>query len=111
MILWFFVNSLRVDKTLLLVAANSVYKFVLTILKKYYTQCEIIKDDPVVTYKETITTESSGPPMNKTQNKHNRVHSTSAYAKEGFPILIKTVISPTTQPIIPIFITSKLKKL
>ena len=46
-------------------------------LEKDYAQCETIKDDPVITYKETITAESSEPCTTKSQNKHNRIHGTS----------------------------------
>ena len=46
-------------------------------LEKDYAQCDIIKDDPVVTYKETITIESPEPCMTKSQNKHNRIYGTS----------------------------------
>ena len=34
-------------------------------LEKDFAQCDIIKDDPVVTYKETMTEESSEPVMTK----------------------------------------------
>jgi len=46
-------------------------------LEKDYAQCEIIKSDPVVTYKETMTEESSDSAMTKSQNKHNRIHGTA----------------------------------
>lgn len=46
-------------------------------LEKDYAQCEIIRSDPVVTYKETMTEESSSSAMTKSQNKHNRIHGTS----------------------------------
>lgn len=65
-------------------------------LEKDYAQCDIIKSDPVVTYKETMTAESSQPAMTKSQNKHNRIHGTSAPLHEDLPDLIENgEISPT----------------
>lgn len=65
-------------------------------LEKDYAQCEIIKSDPVVTYKETMTEESSITAMTKSQNKHNRLHGTSAPLHEALPDLIENgEISPT----------------
>ena len=65
-------------------------------LEKDYAQCEIIKSDPVVTYKETMTSENSQPVMTKSQNKHNRLHGTSAPLHEALPDLIENgEISPT----------------
>ena len=42
-------------------------------LEKDFAQCEIIKSDPVVTYKETVTGESPSDNLSKSQNKHNRI--------------------------------------
>ena len=68
-------------------------------LEKDYAQCDIIKDDPVVTYKETMTEESSEPVMTKSQNKHNRIHGSSAPLHEDLPGLIESgEISPTQDP-------------
>ena len=65
-------------------------------LEKDYAQCEIIKSDPVVTYKETMTEESSQIAMTKSQNKHNRLQGTSAPLHEELPNLIESgEISPT----------------
>lgn len=65
-------------------------------LEKDYAQCEIIKSDPVVTYKETMTEESSQTAMTKSQNKHNRLHGTSAPLHEALPDLIENgEINPT----------------
>lgn len=65
-------------------------------LEKDYAQCEIIKSDPVVTYKETMTEESSQTAMTKSQNKHNRLHGTSAPLHEELPNLIESgEIAPT----------------
>jgi elongation factor 2 len=38
-----------------------------------YAKCDIIKGDPVVTYKETITDESTQMCLSKSPNKHNRL--------------------------------------
>jgi elongation factor 2 len=46
-------------------------------LEKDFAQVDIIRSDPVVSYKETITTVCSEPSMAKSQNKHNRLHGTS----------------------------------
>ena len=65
-------------------------------LEKDYAQCDIIRDDPVVTYKETMTAESKEPAMTKSQNKHNRIFGTSAPLHEDLPNLIESgEISPT----------------
>jgi elongation factor 2 len=58
-------------------------------LEKDYAQCEIIKSDPVVTYKETMTEESSSSAMTKSQNKHNRIHGTSGPLQEELAGLIE----------------------
>jgi len=42
-------------------------------LVEEYAKCEIKKGDPVVTYKETITEESSQMCLSKSPNKHNRL--------------------------------------
>ena len=42
-------------------------------LEKDYAQCELIKSDPVVTYKETVTGTAKTPCLTKSQNKHNRI--------------------------------------
>jgi elongation factor 2 len=65
-------------------------------LEKDYAQCEIIKSDPVVTYKETLTEASPGSAMSKSQNKHNKIHGTSEPLSEELPGLIESgEISPT----------------
>jgi elongation factor G len=38
-----------------------------------YAKCDIIKGDPVVTYKETVTEESNQMCLSKSPNKHNRL--------------------------------------
>jgi len=47
-------------------------------LEKDFAQVDIIRSDPVVSYKETISEENSEPAMSKSQNKHNRLHGTSS---------------------------------
>jgi elongation factor 2 len=42
-------------------------------LVEEYAKCDIIKGDPVVTYKETILEESSQMCLSKSPNKHNRL--------------------------------------
>jgi len=39
-----------------------------------YTNVEIVKSDPVVPYKETVTSKSSQTCMTKSANKHNRIY-------------------------------------
>ena len=43
-------------------------------LVEEYAKCEIKKSDPVVTYKETVTAESSQVCLSKSPNKHNRLY-------------------------------------
>jgi elongation factor 2 len=42
-------------------------------LEKEYSNIEIIKSDPIVTYKETVSKESSQVCLAKSPNKHNRL--------------------------------------
>ena len=68
-------------------------------LEKDYAQCDIIKSDPVVTYKETITESSSQDAMAKSQNKHNRITGNSEPLHEKLPDLIENnEIGPTQDP-------------
>ena len=68
-------------------------------LEKDFAQCEIIKSDPVVTYKETMTESSSQDAMSKSQNKHNRIHGNAEPLHEDLPDLIESnEISPTQDP-------------
>ena len=43
-------------------------------LVEEYAKCEIVKGDPVVTYKETIQEESNQMCLSKSPNKHNRLY-------------------------------------
>lgn len=68
-------------------------------MEKDFAQCEIIKSDPVVTYKETMTSVSSQTAMTKSQNKHNRIHGTSEPLHEDLPEVIESGdISPSQDP-------------
>jgi len=43
-------------------------------LEEDYAKCPLKKGDPVVSYKETVTEESTQICMSKSPNKHNRLH-------------------------------------
>jgi elongation factor 2 len=43
-------------------------------LEEMYAKCPIIKQDPVVSYRETVTEESDRMCMSKSPNKHNRLY-------------------------------------
>jgi len=43
-------------------------------LQEEYAKCDIKKSDPVVTFKETVTEESSMNCLSKSPNKHNRIY-------------------------------------
>jgi elongation factor 2 len=43
-----------------------------------FCQCEIIVSPPIISYRETITSETSEPLLAKSANKHNRIFATSA---------------------------------
>jgi elongation factor 2 len=47
-------------------------------LEEEYAKCPIKKGDPVVSYKETVTEESSQQCLSKSPNKHNRIFCTAA---------------------------------
>jgi elongation factor 2 len=42
-------------------------------LEEDFAQCPLIKTDPIVTYKETVTETSNQICMSKSPNKHNRI--------------------------------------
>lgn len=68
-------------------------------LEKDYAQCDIIKSDSVVTYKECITEVSSQVAMSKSHNKHNRINGTAVPLHEDLPELIENGdIGPTQDP-------------
>ena len=68
-------------------------------LEKDYAQCDIIKSDPVVTYKETMTADTTEPAMSKSQNKHNRIHGTAGPLHENLSDLIESGEISATQDI------------
>jgi len=43
-----------------------------------FSQCEIVVSNPIVSYRETVTTEVSEPLLTKSANKHNRMFATAA---------------------------------
>jgi len=43
-------------------------------LREEYAQCDFVMSDPVVSYRETVTTESSQTCLAKSPNKHNRLY-------------------------------------
>ena len=47
-------------------------------LEEEYAKCPIKKGDPVVSYKETVTDESSQVCLSKSPNKHNRIFATAS---------------------------------
>lgn len=68
-------------------------------LEEDYANCPIIKSDPVVTYKETVTAESNQICMSKSANKHNRVYAKGAPLEEGLAEDIeKGTINPKDDP-------------
>jgi len=54
-----------------------------------YAKCEIKKGDPVVTYKETITEESSQMCLSKSPNKHNRIFMKAAPLGDDLSAMIE----------------------
>jgi len=43
-------------------------------LREEYAQCDFVMSDPVVSYRETVTAESSQTCLSKSPNKHNRLY-------------------------------------
>merc|ERR1719236_304222 len=43
-------------------------------LREEYAQCDFVMSDPVVSYRETVTTESTQTCLSKSPNKHNRIY-------------------------------------
>jgi elongation factor 2 len=52
-------------------------------LEKDFAQCELIKSDPVVTYKETVTAKTGQSCLTKSQNKHNIIYASGEPLVEG----------------------------
>ena len=58
-------------------------------LVEEYAKCDIKKGDPVVTYKETITEESTQMCLSKSPNKHNRLYVKGAPLSDDLSDLIE----------------------
>jgi elongation factor 2 len=58
-------------------------------LAKEYANCEIKQSEPIVTYKETVSTTSNQVCMSKSANKHNRLYVTAEPLQDGIPELIE----------------------
>ena len=59
-------------------------------LEEEYAKCEIIKGNPVVTYKETVTEESNVMCLSKSPNKHNRLYCKASPLTDELSLLIET---------------------
>ena len=59
-------------------------------LEEEYAKCEIIKGNPVVTYKETVTEESSEMCLSKSPNKHNRLYCKANPLSDELSLLIES---------------------
>lgn len=57
-------------------------------LEKDYAQCPLIKSDPVVTYKETVTEGNKFSCLSKSQNKHNKIY---AYGEPMSDALVESI--------------------
>merc|ERR1712146_866792 len=58
-------------------------------LREEYAQCEFTIGDPVVSYRETVTQESSQTCLAKSPNKHNRLYLTAEPMDEDLSNLIE----------------------
>jgi elongation factor 2 len=68
-------------------------------LQKEYANCEIRQSEPLVTYKETVSSTSNQVCMSKSANKHNRLYVTAEPLAEGLPELIeKGDLGPKDDP-------------
>lgn len=68
-------------------------------LEEDHAGIEIIKSDPVVTYKETVSELSSQVCLSKSPNKHNRLYVTAEPMAEGLPEAIENKdIAPRQDP-------------
>lgn len=68
-------------------------------LQNEFTNIELIKTDPIVTYCETVTEESSMTVMAKSPNKHNRLYMKAVNLEEELSELIETQkITPRCDP-------------
>lgn len=68
-------------------------------LEEDFANCPIIKTDPIVTFKETISAESNQQCMSKSPNKHNRLYAKAVPLAEGLPDDIETgKVGPKDDP-------------
>merc|ERR1712139_364636 len=68
-------------------------------LTEEYAKCEIIKGDPVVTYKETVTGESENNCLSKSPNKHNRLYLKGAPLGDDLSNMIENEeVGPRSDP-------------
>lgn len=68
-------------------------------LEEDFAKCPIIKGDPVVTYKESITEESSQMCLSKSPNKHNRLFCKGEPMDDELSLLIEEgEVGPRTDP-------------
>lgn len=68
-------------------------------LEEDYANCPLVKSEPIVTFKETVTEMSSKECMSKSPNKHNRVHAKAEPLDEEVSIAIeKGKISAKDEP-------------
>ena len=68
-------------------------------LEDDFAKCPIIKSEPIVTFKETVTAESYKECMSKSPNKHNRVHAKGEPLVEELSVAIeKGKVSPKDEP-------------
>lgn len=64
-----------------------------------YTNIEIIKSDPVVPYKETVTDKSTQTCMTKSANKHNRLYLTAEPLEEELVLAIEDETFKTNEDV------------
>jgi len=64
-----------------------------------YTNIEIIKSDPVVPYKETVTDKSTITCMTKSANKHNRIYMTAEAVQDELVLAIEDESFKTNEDI------------
>jgi len=68
-------------------------------LEEDFAKCPIKKGDPVVSYKETVTEESSQVCLSKSPNKHNRLHVTACPLGDELALAIDDEkVSPKQDP-------------
>jgi elongation factor 2 len=68
-------------------------------LRTEFTNIEIIKSDPIVTFKETVIETSSMVCLSKSPNKHNRIYCTASPMEDGLADLIdKGDLGPKDDP-------------